>query len=220
MHRFFLVSVLAVSIFGSHRFTERQNLNIRIADQSGAPLACMLVIVRSIEGSGEVLRLLSDSSGSASLKLPPPGKYQVIATHPYGNWETVVKELVVDQEPIALDISVRALPTHGIGDVAIVSPEVSIKVVNSSGHVEPNAEIFVRDHEGVYGKWYRTDSNGMARASTFGDATEVLAFYGNHVAKIAISFPELREEQRNCMKQCAPDKSPALRQRELTLQLK
>jgi len=167
-----------------------------VTDASGAPISNVLVIIRSIEGEGEKLRALSDASGLAPVTQLGKGKFQVIATQPYGLWETGVKEFVMDGNPATLTLSLRVRPTQGLGDVEFVGPGLDLSVVDRSGHVVPNAEVFVRDHEATFGKWYVTDKQGNTNISLFGNETEIIAFSNGQLATKTIKLSGLDQESR------------------------
>jgi len=57
-------------------------LRVRVLFRGGDPFPGALVVVKSLEGGGEVLRALGDASGMVPYLEVRPGLYQAIATCP------------------------------------------------------------------------------------------------------------------------------------------
>lgn len=220
MHRYLLASAFALTLLAYFQLSARTNLEIRVKDASGAPLGNVLVIVRPLERAGAGSRLLADSSGLALFPPASPCIYQIIVTDPYGTWETVIREVIVSRAPTTQEISVRPLPTHGIGDTVVIAPSAAIKVLNPSVQAAPNTDLYVRDQLALYSAWYRTDANGVAHISTFGDGTEVVAFRDNRISTLTLRFPGHHEDPRDCLDRSPSTNSPQPPESEFTLQLK
>ena len=91
-------------------------VTIRVEDASGAVTKEVLVIVQDLDHSEhEILRTLSDQSGNVPSLQLSPGLYRVIATAPYGIWETSVSEFLVGSPPNVVIVKVQPMPTHGYG---------------------------------------------------------------------------------------------------------
>lgn len=75
-------------------------VKIRVEDAVGAVIKDELVIVQDLDSrEHEVLRALSDQEGNVPPLQLSPGLYRVIATAPYGVWQTSVREFLVGERP-------------------------------------------------------------------------------------------------------------------------
>jgi hypothetical protein len=143
--------------------SDSRALTVTTVDRTGAPFSNVLVIVKSLEGNGEIFRALTDSTGSVPDRQVKPGLYRVIATCPYGICETSVQEFLVKNDPIHLKLSLDVSPTHGVGDVAEVGPSkrLSVVITDSQGKPAQNASLLVRDQEAQHERWYKANATGL-----------------------------------------------------------
>lgn len=66
-----VIVLMSVALTFSLASEGRGSFGIRVVDPSGAPFPDVLVIVKSLEGEGEMFRALTDATGSVSgRKLP------------------------------------------------------------------------------------------------------------------------------------------------------
>jgi hypothetical protein len=137
-------------------------MRVKVVDRTEAAFPDVLVIVKSLDGKGEVGRALTDATGSVPERELTPGLYRVIATCPYGICETKIFEFLIRDVPVQLDLKLDVLPTRG--DVVQVGPSRSLKVevVDQEGRPTRLARILVRDPDAQNERWYKTGSDGSA----------------------------------------------------------
>jgi len=126
------------------------------------------VIVQALdEGEHEVLRALTDLNGNVPKSDLRPGLYRVIATSPYGLWETEVREFLVKGEPDKdVVLKVRPMPTHGNGDITTVRTSwANLHILRLDGQPASEARVLARDDKATRSleRWYKTDKEGKAR---------------------------------------------------------
>jgi hypothetical protein len=158
-------------------------VTIRVEDTSGAVTKEVLVIVQDLDNSErEIVRTLSDQSGNVSPLQLPPGLYRVIATAPYGIWQTSVREFLVGPPSNAVIVKVQPMSTHGNGDIVTMgSTQAHLQVIGPEGQAASGARVFIRDREATLHleRWYKTNAKGTANIELFGDVTVVVVVYGD-----------------------------------------
>ncbi len=137
-------------------------LRVVTVDQTGAVFPDVLVIVKPLEGSGEVFRALSDRNGMIPTRDLAPGSYQLIATCPYGLCQTTVREFMVKNDPLDLKLPLAVMPTSG-NTVTIGHIENrDVEVEDREGKPIPSVSLLVRDATAQNERWYKTGANGVA----------------------------------------------------------
>ena len=153
----------------------------RVLDGSGAPVKDVLVIVESLDSSyRDVSRQLTDEQGRVRTEELKAGLYRVIATTPYGLWETAIKEFLVTDHPVDLTLTVQPQPTHGYGDIVTLgSSRAELQVLNSDGTPASGAEVLVRDEDATLylERRYKTDQNGKAHIELVASPTVLIIIY-------------------------------------------
>jgi len=142
-----------------------------------------LVIVQDLNSrEHEVIRALTEQDGS----IPPiqlqSGLYRVIATTPYGLWETNIHEFLVGQESTDVIIHVQPLGTHGYGDTLSAGTTYGqLRVIAPDGSPAIGAVILVRDREAtLYSeRRYITDKEGTTPIEFVSEPTVVIIVYGD-----------------------------------------
>lgn len=66
---------------------------IYAVDRNGAPFPSVLVIIKSLEGAGEIGRYITDDDGKIAPVELGGGLYRIIATCPFGSCDTTVREV-------------------------------------------------------------------------------------------------------------------------------
>ncbi|WP_353071991.1 carboxypeptidase regulatory-like domain-containing protein [Tunturiibacter gelidiferens] len=136
-------------------------LHVVVVDQTGAGFPDVLVIVKPLEGGGEVFRALSDKNGTIPARDLPSGPYQLIATCPYGLCQTTVRELMVKSESFDLKLPLAVMPTSGntvtIGHIK----HRDVEVQDRAGKPIPAVAVLVRDATAQHERWYKTGANGL-----------------------------------------------------------
>lgn len=177
--------------------TPPRPVTVTVEDASGAPLKDELVILQDLtDREHEITRYLSDQNGH----VPPfdlaPGLYRVIATAPYGSWETEVREFIVPQRPSGsgrptdLVVKLKPMATHGQGDIVTLgTTRADILVELPNGRPAAGARILVRDTSATLSleRWSVTDENGRATIELVGNPTVVVVVYGDSIAAKEIS---------------------------------
>lgn len=164
-------------------------VKFRVLDASGAPTNGVLVIVQNLENhEAEVLRALGQgNAGSSELQ---PGLYRMIATTPYGIWQTAIKEFVVRAVPFAVVLPVQPMPTHGYGDIVpLRTTRAELQVLKPDGQPASNADLLVRDRMATLytERWYKTDAQGRTRIEMTSDPLVVLVLYHDAVMTTELS---------------------------------
>jgi hypothetical protein len=149
------------------------SVKFRVVDEGGSPVKDVLVIVDNLEShEAEVLRVLTNDRGEAGVLWLQPGLYRMIATAPYGLWQTRIKEFLVKSGPLEVVLPVKVMPTHGYGDIIVVgAPTLELQIVQSDGHPASFAQVLMRDKVATLHteKWYKADSEGRVKAEMMAD---------------------------------------------------
>ena len=181
-----VVFVLLVIAFSSCAYAGRVSVSVREA--SGAPLPKVLVIIRSLEGKGEVLRELTDSGGTVSDVDLQPGLYRVIVTYPYSLWDTNVREFLVTPESLSLRITLDPTGTED-NVVFIGAPSRMVHIVDGNGNPISGARVLARNLKATYEKWYTSNSMGDAEVELFADPTILVVVDPPYLVERSISVP-------------------------------
>jgi hypothetical protein len=154
-------------------------LRVKLVDQTGAGFNDVLVIVKSLEGRGEVFRALTNGAGSVPARELTPGLYRLIATCPYGICQTKVSEFLVSDRPVEIELTLKVLPTRGNGVTIRPSDRMGIQVVDTEGRAITAAEVLVRDSEAQNEHWYKTNSAGQVEVELpLGNVTLIVLHNG------------------------------------------
>jgi len=140
-------------------------LHLRVLDESGAGFPDVLVIVKSLEGRGELFRALTDTSGAVAERDLAPGLYRIIATCPYGICQTKVSEFWVGSAAVKLELTVALEPTRGNRVTIDPLEPITIQVVDAGGAPVASAELLVRDLDAKNERWYTTNREGEVKAN-------------------------------------------------------
>lgn len=166
-------------------------ISVKVEDSSGAAVKDELVIVQDLDNrEHEVLRALSDLDGNVPTLQLPSGLYRVIATAPYGLWQTSVREFMVGQPSTEVVVRVQAMPTHGYGDIVTVgTPRVQLKVIGPDGQPANGALILIRDRNATLHleRWYKADGKGIAKVELVSEPTVVVVVYADELLTTEIA---------------------------------
>jgi hypothetical protein len=177
----FLMALIVLSAMSSST-----HVDLVVEDSSGVPLKDELVIVQDLyHREHEVLRVLTDGGGKIPSLDLHPGLYRAIATAPYGQWQTEVREFLVGERSVRLTLRVRPTPTHGNGDIVTVGTKrKKLKVLQPNGQAASGAEIYVRDRDATLylERWYKTNSKGEAEIELVSNPTVVVIVLGDSLA--------------------------------------
>ncbi len=184
---------------------EATNVKFRVMDPSGACFSKVLVIVRSLEGRGEIDRELTDRDGHVRPVDLSPGVYQVIASYPYGGWDTSVKEFVVGSRAVQLEL---VLVPAKIGGYLLTKLDLRVQVVAADGEPVSGADLMARDLEAKYFFWAKTDDKGWAMISVPLDGAEISAVYRGQVHTQEVN---IKSHLSNCYQHCAIERFEQLK---------
>lgn len=167
----------------------------RVEDPSGAALKNELIIVQNLDDhEREIFRGLTDKDGTvAPLEVRSGGLYRVIATAPYGLWQTAVREFLASGAPAEIVLSVAPNPTHGSGDVAVVgASRLDLRILRSDGAPASGATVLARDRDATLylERYYKTNSQGKVRVEVLSNPLIVVVVYGDILVTKEISKNE------------------------------
>lgn len=164
----FIVFLLAHSI----------SFHVTVQDESGAPLPNVLVIVESLDNRLESVRYLSDGTGSTPVMVLKPGLYRVIATYPYGPWQTVIREFALPDSSNGITLRIPGKPSDEYGE--IIGGSRDELMLESQNH-KPLAgvPVLIRTQDATHEKWYRTDAKGEAAIDVIADRLVAVVLYQN-----------------------------------------
>jgi hypothetical protein len=165
-------------------------LRVRVVDASGAPFAKVLVIVKSLQGGGEVARELTDANGRTTAIDVRDSLYRIIATCPYGLCATVVREFLGKRLTAELLITVPFLPTDGDG-VLVGAPRLRIVLKLANGSPVAGAHVLVRDGQAKREQWYVADEHGVAVIELLDDPVVLVAIHDGTVSSLQIQTARL-----------------------------
>lgn len=154
---------------------------IQVLDESGAPFPNVLVIVKSLEGQGEIGRYLTDRSGQVPSIRFEPGIYRLIATCPYGPCKTTVREILgSDLSPeTILKIPMNPTDTNGM---LLNAPKIHLALRRPANDVvTKNVKLLVRDPEAKSEKWYTADAKGGVDVELPSDPATVVAIANGRI---------------------------------------
>jgi hypothetical protein len=161
--------------------SKAESVRISVHDKGGGPLASVLVIVRSLEGRGEIVRVLTDDEGRIPDRLLDPGIYRVIATCPYGICKTTVREFLVRKgEPLNVEIAAALQSTKG-NVTHLNAPEMVVSVIHADGNPAISAEVLIRDETADQERWYRTNKKGELLADIYSGPLTVVVLSGDRL---------------------------------------
>lgn len=178
--RHFLLLLALSGLLGSSA-ADSFPVRIKIEDATGGPVGGELVIVQNLDNQEhEVVRALSDHGGNIAPVQLSRGLYRVIATAPYGLWQTKVREFLVRRRASDIIVRVQPMPTHGYGDVVTLgTTRAHLRVIGPSGQPASGAFILIRDRDAtLYSeRGYKADSKGTATIELVGNPTVAIVIY-------------------------------------------
>ncbi len=162
------------------------SVEVTVRDATGNPLKNALVILQELTAQQhELCRTLTNDQGKADLPSLNQGLYRIISVYPYSRWRASVREFLVLDQPVTLDI--RMAETEGYDDLPVSIGDLKVHVVAPDGRSAQGARVLVRDAEADP----HSESSGITDAE--GDVTlhltkppdVLLVVYQNHL----YSFP-------------------------------
>jgi hypothetical protein len=175
-------------------------LSVSVTDPTGEGVQGDLVIVQDLgDHEREIVRALTDHEGHVAKVSLTHGLYRIIATNPYGHWQTAVRELLVRDEPIDVVIAVEPKPTEGYGDVATIPvSRAELLVLQSNGTPATHADVLARDNDATPSleRWYTTDQRGSTQIEIVAQPTVLVILFDESVFTTQFPVSELHATVR------------------------
>ncbi len=136
-------------------------VQVTVSDSRGAPLSNALVILQDLtHQERELTRVLTGREGKVAMPELGPGLYRVIVTYPYSQWQTAVREFLVRDKPVAIDL--RMSQTSSDDDLPVSIGQLTVRVLGANGALVVGARVLVRDaHADPHSEhWGTTDTQG------------------------------------------------------------
>jgi len=167
------------------------SFRLTVVDATGAGFPDVLVIVKSLDGKGEIFRMLTDEGGKIPDRELAQGLYRIIATCPYGICETEVRECLVREKSVELELKVAVSPTKG--NVAVIGPtlQMRVQVLNAAGMPAESATLLVRDADAVDERWYKTDANGEVKVTLPDGVVTFVVVFKDSLARESVERAKL-----------------------------
>jgi protocatechuate 3,4-dioxygenase beta subunit len=155
---------------------------VNVAGSDGKPVKNALVIVQDLNHQErESYRVLTNADGNTPSHDLPPGVYRAIATYPYSRWRPQVREFVVANQPITVQLTLAEASGLDTLDVAI--GQLSVHVVDAGGKPVRGARVLVRDANATPHSehWGTTDANGQTSLELTLEPSVLVVVYQNRV---------------------------------------
>jgi hypothetical protein len=121
-------------------------VQITVADARGQPLKNALVIVQDLNHKEhELFRTLTDDAGAIAPHELAPGLYRAIGTYPYSHWRTSIREFLVRDTPVKVELQMEA--AEGLDDLPVSIGTLTVHVQDANGQPAAGARVLVRDAE-------------------------------------------------------------------------
>jgi hypothetical protein len=177
---------------------------IKIVDATGEPFPKVLIIVKSLDGEGEVARYLTDQDGRTPEIQLGSGLYRVIATCPYGLCRTLVREFLGSDILSELTLQVSVNPTDLYGETV---GGTRVRLMLETPHVKVDGvHILVRDPEAKWEKWYVADAEGSAEVELPTDPAVIVVIYGSKVFTQQVSARSANQDQKGKLQDTHPSR--------------
>jgi hypothetical protein len=119
-------------------------VQVSITDSRGAPLKSAMIILQDLtHQERELTRVLTGEEGNADLPELSPGLYRVITTYPYSHWQTVVREFLVRDKAVRIEL--RMSEMQGYDDLPVSIGQLTLHVLGPNGAPVGAARVLVRD---------------------------------------------------------------------------
>ncbi len=138
-----ILRILAVCLMSCASCVAAQ-VTVTVTDPKGTPLKDALIIVQDLQGQHhELFRALTDEQGTIPPHTLNPGLYRAIGTYPYSHWETDVREFLVRDDPVKVQL--RLSPAAGLDATAVSTGTLTVHVLDANGQPAAGARVLVRD---------------------------------------------------------------------------
>jgi hypothetical protein len=168
-------------------------------DSGNDALSNVLVITKSLEGDRkEISRSLSGTDGFVAPMELAPGLYEMIATYPYGNIRTQVKDFVVTPQT-------RTIETHldyeSDQRVSLDVIDWRVQVLDKQGMPAAGAWVVARNTEASRGtSAVKADARGFANVRVPVDGALIVVLYnGQTFSEPAYTETGVQDCQNRCL---------------------
>ena len=191
----YLLTILTVLGLSATLAAATFSVKIKVEDPTGDGVKDDLIIVQDLDHrENELLRVLSDKNGCVPPLELPSGLYRIIATAPYGLWQTNVREFLVGRRPINVVVRVQPIGTHGHGDIVnIGTSRANLQVIAQDGRPADGARILARDRTASIHteRWYKADRQGKVTIELVDKPTVVVIIYDDFLQITELSDGDL-----------------------------
>ncbi len=162
-------------------------LHVTVANTGGVPIKNALVILQQLEQprDHELLRALTDERGNIPAQQLNAGLYRIIATYPYGQWQTGVREFLVRDQPVDLDL--RLAEGDSLQAIPVSIGQLTVHVLDANGHPAAGAQVLVRDAQATPTSehWGTTDAHGTTSLELTITPAMLVVVYHDHLYTFA-----------------------------------
>jgi 5-hydroxyisourate hydrolase-like protein (transthyretin family) len=155
------------------------SVKVHVVNADGAALKGALVIVQALQDGQEreLCRELTSASGEIALPNLQPGLYRAIAADPYRSWTTEVREFLVKNQPLNLELKLAARATDD--PVIAAVGRLTVHVLDSAGNPASGAHVLLRDAEARTGAehWGITNASGTTSVEVTANSAVLVIVY-------------------------------------------
>lgn len=156
---------------------------VNVAGSDGKPVNNALVIVQDLDHQErESYRALTNAEGNTPAHELPAGFYRAIATYPYSRWRPQVREFVVTNQPITVQLTLTEA-SSGLDTLDVAIGRLSVHVEDAGGKPVRGARVLVRDANATSQSehWGTTDANGQTSLELTLEPAVLVVVYQNRV---------------------------------------
>lgn len=175
-----LLAVLALLL--ARTTGQAAEVSIAIKSEQGTPLKNALVIVQDLnKGEHELFRVLTNDAGESAPHTLAPGLYRAIATYPYSNWQTSVREFLVHAERLTIDL--RMSQALALDDLPVSIGQLTVHVLDVAGRPAAGARVLIRDADAhrYSERWGTTDAQGTTTLELTDTPSTLIVVYRDQI---------------------------------------
>lgn len=178
--------------------------HVTVQNEAGGPLPDALVIVESLDDRLQNVRYLSGKDGNTPTMELKPGLYRVIATFPYGPWQTVIREFTLPESAGGITLQMPAKPSDEYGEIYAPS-QIKIRLESQDRKTLADVPVLIRTEDAIREGWYVTDSKGEATVSVVADRLVAVVLYHHKpysyrlASKCSVPHPSLSQAGPPCV---------------------
>ena len=163
-------------------------VDISVTDSGGTPLKDTLVIVQDLQRQErELFRALTDEYGKVPGHNLDPGLYRAIATYPYGQWRNNVREFLVKDAPVRVQLQMPQ--ATGLDSLDVSIGQLNVTVLDAAGKPAQGARVLVRDVNATPQSehWGTTDAQGHTTLELTVDPDALVVIYHDQLYRFPAS---------------------------------